>query len=258
MGQRHAHAAERGRCCGRGGFLPWRSRGRFHTDLLSHFRERHKRLPSLKDRVAGASWAGFCGLISRMRKGLVLLVFRCVAKSRNCRITPMRRYDKEEILSDQLSMVERCGSVAAHWRRLLNRLLFGLGSLNQYDRARPPVLRGERLERAVQPQAHDGALSGHRLDLVAVLDPTGQGGPEVDGDGAIGVRHGSGHRGVQAANLREGLARLQQGAGRVSCSCRQSSNGCRNSRRCTTGRWHTGHRNKRIPALPRRGRSIGS
>jgi hypothetical protein len=62
---------------------------------------------------------------------------------------------------------------------------------DQFDLARSPGLVEERLLRAVEAQNREPALAGQRLNPVAILGIGGFGWAEINGRGAVRVRHGS-------------------------------------------------------------------
>ena len=62
---------------------------------------------------------------------------------------------------------------------------------HQLDLARPPLLGEERLLRAVEAQEQEPALARHRLNPGALLGVGWLGWAEINGRGAVRVRHGS-------------------------------------------------------------------
>ena len=71
----------------------------------------------------------------------------------------------------------------------------GAALADQFDLTRPPRLREERFERTVKAQERTPALSGNRLNPVAVVDPCRFARTEINGRGPIGIRHGGGRLG---------------------------------------------------------------
>lgn len=83
---------------------------------------------------------------------------------------------------------------------------------DRLDLTRTPCLGEEGLQRVVQPQDHEPALAGHRLDPVAPLYPVGLLRSEVDGGRSVGVRLRGRRRVTLAAGPRIALRRVEHRA----------------------------------------------